>query len=53
MDEEKRKAASSHSYCLRDQILKNEETKKQERLDYLEEGKKTREKIDEERNKIL
>ena len=33
-------------------IAANEDTKKQDRLDYLEEGRKVREKIDNERDKI-
>ena len=31
---------------------KNEENRKQDRADYLEEGKKQRQKIEDERNKI-
>lgn len=42
-----------HANTLRQQIAQNDEVKKQERLDYLEEGKRTRAKIDEDRNKIL
>ena len=34
------------------QILQNDERKKQDRLDYLEEGRRVRNKIDEERQKI-
>jgi hypothetical protein len=37
---------------LRSQIQTNEEKGKQERLDYLEEGRKVRQKIQEEREKI-
>jgi hypothetical protein len=32
--------------------VQNDEVTKQERLDFLEEGRKVRQKIDEERNKI-
>lgn len=39
-------------YVYRTQIITNEEKKKQERLDYLEEGRKVRQKIEEERRKI-
>ena len=41
-----------HAQQLRGQISNNEEKGKQERLDYLEEGKKVRQKIDDERKKI-
>jgi len=37
---------------VRTQIQSNEEKSKQERLDYLEEGKKVRQKIEDERRKI-
>jgi hypothetical protein len=36
----------------RTQILQNEEVKKQERLNYLEEGKMVRQKLEQERQKI-
>lgn len=36
----------------REQITKNEEYKKQDRLDYLEEGRKVRQKLEEERLKV-
>jgi len=41
-----------HSKKIRTQISSNEANKKQDRLDYLEEGRKVREKIDNERSKI-
>lgn len=41
-----------HSQQLRTQIQVNDEKSKQDRLDYLEEGRKVRQKIDEERRKI-
>ena len=41
-----------HSHKIRGQIGINEDIKKQDRLDYLEEGRKVREKIDMERDKI-
>lgn len=37
---------------LQAQIGKNDDVRKQHRLDYLEEGKKTRDKINQEREKI-
>jgi hypothetical protein len=37
---------------LRSQITANEDKGKQERLDYLEEGRKVRSKIEEEKRKI-
>ena len=39
-------------YNYRDQIGINAELKKQERLDYLEEGRKVRQKIEDERLKV-
>jgi len=42
----------THSLKIRSQIHENEQLKKQDRLDYLEEGRKVREKIDNERQKI-
>ena len=52
IEEEKRNALIDHSVKIRTQISSNEGTKKQERLDYLEEGRKVREKIENERTKI-
>ena len=42
-----------HSQKIRGQIHNNEQLKKQDRLDYLEEGRKVREKIDNERQKLV
>jgi hypothetical protein len=39
-------------FVIRNQITKNEELKKQERMDYLEEGRKVRQKQEEERRKV-
>lgn len=50
--EQKKGTLKGHSNQLRTQIVQNDEVKKQERLDFLEEGRKVRQKIDEERNKI-
>lgn len=36
----------------RDQITTNAEVRKQERLDYLEEGRKVRQRIEDERKKV-
>ena len=41
-----------HAGEIRNQISTNDDIKKQDRLDYLEEGRKVREKIDMERDKI-
>jgi len=41
-----------HSKKIRAQIANNEAIKKQDRLDYLEEGRKVRENIQNERVKI-
>jgi hypothetical protein len=50
--EQKKTTLKGHANQLRTQIVQNEEVSKQERLDFLEEGRKVRQKIDEERNKI-
>ena len=42
-----------HSQKIRGQIHQKEQLKKQDRLDYLEEGRKVREKIDNERQKLV
>lgn len=52
IEEEKKSALVDHSKKIRGQIATNESLKKQERLDYLEEGRKVREKIENERQKI-
>jgi hypothetical protein len=52
MDEEKRRILKDHSVGLRSQIQKNEEFKKQDRLDYLEEGRKVRQKMEDEKKKL-
>lgn len=53
LEEEKREALRNHSKMIRMQISKNEELKKQERLNYLEEGKKARQAVEDERQKIM
>ena len=52
IEEEKKNALVDHSVKIRTQIATNENLKKQERLDYLEEGRKVREKIENERTKV-
>lgn len=52
IEEEKKDVLKKHASQLRSQINTNEEKSKQERLDYLEEGRKVRQKIEEERRKI-
>jgi len=52
IEEEKRKALVNHSYKIREQISTNESKAKQDRLDYLEEGRKVRENVQNEREKI-
>lgn len=52
IEEEKKDVLKKHSQQLRSQIQNNDEKGKQDRLDYLEEGRKIRQKIDEERRKI-
>jgi len=46
-------ALQDHSQKIRGQIHNKEQIKKQDRLDYLEEGRKVREKIDNERQKLV
>ena len=52
IEEEKKSALVDHSVKIRTQIATNENIKKQDRLDYLEEGRKVREKIENERTKV-
>lgn len=49
VEEQKKQALVEHSFKVRSQISANEAIKKQERLDYLEEGRKVREKVEAER----
>lgn len=42
----------AHLFVYRDQIGRNADTSKQQRLDYLEEGRKVRQKIEDERLKV-
>ena len=52
VEEQKKQALVEHSKKIRNQISTNEAGKKQDRLDYLEEGRKVRENIQNERVKI-
>jgi len=52
LDEQKKQALNKHSVTIREQITKNDEVKKQERLDYLEEGRKVRQKLEDDRLKV-
>ncbi len=52
IEEEKKEVLKKHASQLRSQITANEDKGKQERLDYLEEGRKVRSKIEEEKRKI-
>ena len=52
VEEDRKQALVDHSKKIRNQITVNEDLKKQDRLDFLEEGRKVREKIDMERDKI-
>lgn len=49
IEEEKKQALKEHSIKIRSMIQTNENVAKQERLDYLEEGRKVREEIKNER----
>lgn len=52
LDQEKKNALKSHANVIRKQIDKKTEFKKQDRLDYLEEGKRVRQKLEDERLKV-
>lgn len=52
IETQKQGAFRGHAQTIRDQIGINAELKKQERLDYLEEGRKVRQKIEDERLKV-
>lgn len=52
IDDEKKNILKSHSLQLRTQIIQNEEGKKQERLDYLEEGRRVRQNLENERKRL-
>ena len=52
IEDEKKNILRQHADQLRSQITQNEEIKKQERLDYLEEGRKVRQEQDEEKRRL-
>lgn len=52
VESEKQNAFRNHAGAIREQITKNGEVKKQDRLDYLEEGRKVRQRLEEERLKV-
>lgn len=52
VETQKQKAFKSHATAIRDQIGKNDDCKKQDRLDYLEEGRKVRQRLEDERVKV-
>lgn len=52
IDLEKKNILKNHSHQLRTQIIQNEEIKKQERLDYLEEGRRVRQNLENERKRL-
>jgi len=52
MEAQRKAAAHAHKVCIQEQMTKNDSERKQGRLDYLEEGKRQRIKIEENRNKI-
>lgn len=49
---EKKNILKNHSHQLRTQIIQNEEVKKQERLDYLEEGRRVRQNLENEKKRL-
>ena len=53
IEEEKKQIMLKHASNVRNQISENDDVRKQHRMDYLEEGKKTRQNLEEERQKIL
>jgi len=52
INDEKNSALRAHAQCIREQIQQNSEKKKQDRLDFLEEGKKIRQRLEDERLKV-
>lgn len=52
IEEEKKSILKQHAEQLRGQITQNEEVEKQERLDYLEEGRRIRQEQAEERRRL-
>lgn len=52
IDEQKKMHLKNHATTIRAQIRDNEEKSKQDRLDYLEEGRKVRQRLEDERLKV-
>lgn len=52
IDDEKRNILRQHAEQLRGQITQNEEVQKQERLDYLEEGRRVRQSQEDEKRRL-
>ena len=52
IEDEKKMHLRNHATTIRAQISTNSETVKGERLDYLEEGRKVRQKLEDERQKV-
>ena len=52
IDQEKKMHLKNHAHTIRAQIRDNEEHVKQDRLDYLEEGKKVRQRLLDEKSKV-
>lgn len=52
LEQQRHGAFRNHAQTIRDQIGMNGEVRKQERLDYLEEGRKVRQRIEDERLKV-
>ena len=52
MEAQRKAAANAHRVCVQEQMAKNDSNRKQTRLDFLEEGKRQRIKIEENRDKI-
>jgi len=52
VEDEKKSHLVNHAQTIRSQIEKNGEVRKQDRLDYLEEGRRVRQKLEDERLKV-
>lgn len=52
MEAEKVQAMLRHKKTIQQQISKNDDVKKQARLDYLEDGKRSRDQIEEARDRV-
>jgi len=52
LENERQHQLRNHANVVRAQISKNDNVKQQDRLDYLEEGKKVRQKLEDDRLKV-